>query len=48
MGPRLRELAPVARGGQDAGSRNLGPIVSRNSVQSFEVSRPEASVQGVA
>ena len=23
VGPRLRELAPVARGSQDAGSRNL-------------------------
>ena len=25
MCPRLRELAPVARGSPDAGSRNLGP-----------------------
>ena len=25
MGPRLGELAPVASGSQDAGSRNLGP-----------------------
>ena len=26
MGPRLHELAPAARGGQDAESRNLGPL----------------------
>ena len=26
VGPRLRELAPAARGSQDAVSRNLGPI----------------------
>ena len=32
VGPRLRELAPVARGGQDAGSRTLGPVVSWDSV----------------
>ena len=26
MGPRLRELAPTARGNQDERSRNLGPL----------------------
>ena len=31
MGPRLRELPPAVRGGKNAGSRNLGPVVSRNS-----------------
>ena len=30
---RLREFAPVARGRQDAGSRNLGPIVLTIPVQ---------------
>ena len=33
MGPRLRELSPVAKGGQDAGSRNLETVVARYSVQ---------------
>ena len=32
---RLREFALLERGGQDAGSRNLGPIVSRNSVHNL-------------
>ena len=36
MDPRLRELTPKARSDQDAGSRNLGPIVLRNSVVEFE------------
>ena len=27
VGPRLRELAPAARGGQEARSRNLGPAL---------------------
>ena len=32
MSPRLREIAPAAIGGKDAGSRNLGHVVSRISV----------------
>ena len=32
MGPRLREIAPAARGSQDAGSRNLGPAFLNTSV----------------
>ena len=27
VGPRLRELAPASRGGQEARSRNLGPAL---------------------
>ena len=32
-GPRLRELAPAARDDQDAGLRNLGPVVSWKSAE---------------
>lgn len=32
-GPRMRELAPAARGRQDSGSRNLGSIFSTTPVQ---------------
>ena len=32
-GPRLHELAPAARGGLGAGSRNLWPIFLRRSVE---------------
>ena len=40
MGPRLRELIPAARGGQDAGSHNLGPVVLRNSVLKVNMLTP--------
>ena len=42
ISPRLRELAPIARGSQDAGSRNLGTanltISVQNCVKTFLLS----------
>ena len=49
VGPRLRELAPAARGGQEARSRSLGPALSRISVfrQNGKVVQLEACLLSV-